>query len=944
MPDGQVVFEISSDGRRAYASLDDFTRAVEQAGKKWDRTVDNSADEITKSFTRAFDIERIKNFGMKLGESLVKIAAASIDAASDLREVQNVVDVTFGEGANQINAWAKTAIEQFGLTETKAKQFTSTLGAMMKSAGLAGPEIIKMSEDMAGLAADMSSFYNIDFDTAFQKIRSGISGETEPLKALGINLSVANLNAFALEKGLSKTFDKMTQSEQIMLRYQYLMQATADAQGDFARTSDGLANSQRLLEANMQSLQTKIGAFLIPALEQATGWANNFLISMTADHGKTILDEFAEINLNTEDKIKQIDITAKKATDLLKTLLTINSTKVTLSTGETVTYEELFGKISEIKSAGGDVDAYLKGLGLNVSEVNKAYREMLHITGQLTSTIPGLSSVIDSETGALKGGTDAVEDYIQAYREGQEKILVWQKYYAQERALNERRANEYLYKYDMDFAQDRVNRLRAEYEALGGDAAYNSDVGYNVFGVRYGKTAKGEQLLQILNELGAAQSELTNATADYTNEQKANEGAAKLLAEQYDYNIKKYGELTEGADRAKTAAEETAAALSDIERAATQSTDGQADALKRVTSTIDTAAAAYKSLAEYIQKTESGIESTVAGMFGVFNKVESPMQRAIKNTKELTDELNKGLITQEEYNKKISGESDAYMTSGRIMENLKSQLEYMEEYQRMLEEAKRNNLSDELASALSDGSAESYDYLKALTARGANIEEINKLYSQVQDKKKGFVDALTQQKLKADEVFDAIVAKAQEATAGLDQSGAAEAALENTVQGMIDGIEAKLPDLKSKIDELGRALTTLEEFGMSFSGINLGSIGGSSGINLNFSGGSNGNSGVSINSQEIGLDRVPYDGYLAALHEGESILNAEEARVWRNMKYGAGMTGNQFDYGAMGSAIGANMPNFNGMQVVWNGQVLGRVIASQQADSLRTIERSGWHG
>ena len=181
MPDGQVVVEISADGKKAYASLDDFTRAVEQAGKKWDRAVDDSADNMQKSFTKAFNIERVKDFGLKLGESLVKIAAASIDAASDLREVQNVVDVTYGENASQIDAWAKTAITQFGLTETKAKQFASTMGAMMKSSGLAGPEIVDMSEKLAGLAADMSSFYNMDFDTAFQKIRSGISGETEPL-------------------------------------------------------------------------------------------------------------------------------------------------------------------------------------------------------------------------------------------------------------------------------------------------------------------------------------------------------------------------------------------------------------------------------------------------------------------------------------------------------------------------------------------------------------------------------------------------------------------------------------------------------------------------------------------------------------------------------------------------------------------------------------------
>jgi hypothetical protein len=117
----------------------------------------------------------------KVAKELYDWGHAAVDAASDLAEVQNVVDVTFGESANQINAWAKTAIQQFGLTETKAKQFASTLGAMMKSAGMSGPEIVEMSENLSGLAADMTSFYNLDFDTAFQKIRSGISGETEPL-------------------------------------------------------------------------------------------------------------------------------------------------------------------------------------------------------------------------------------------------------------------------------------------------------------------------------------------------------------------------------------------------------------------------------------------------------------------------------------------------------------------------------------------------------------------------------------------------------------------------------------------------------------------------------------------------------------------------------------------------------------------------------------------
>lgn len=105
----------------------------------------------------------------------------SIERASDLVETQNVVDVTFEDSANTINKWAQEALNAYGITENKAKQYSSTIGAMLKSMGIADDQVTKMSMDMAGLAADMASFYNLDHDTAFEKIRSGISGETEPL-------------------------------------------------------------------------------------------------------------------------------------------------------------------------------------------------------------------------------------------------------------------------------------------------------------------------------------------------------------------------------------------------------------------------------------------------------------------------------------------------------------------------------------------------------------------------------------------------------------------------------------------------------------------------------------------------------------------------------------------------------------------------------------------
>ena len=196
---------------------------------------------------------------------------ASVKLASDLTEVQNVVDVTFGKNADTINTWAKNAATSFGISELQAKKFNGTMGAMLKSMGLSDDAVLDMSTSMTGLAGDFASFYNLPIEEAFQKIRSGISGETEPLKELGINMSVANLEAYALSQGIDKSYDSMTQAEQAALRYNFLMAASADAQGDFARTNDSLANQLRIAQLEVQNLGGAIGMSLLPMAQGMLG-------------------------------------------------------------------------------------------------------------------------------------------------------------------------------------------------------------------------------------------------------------------------------------------------------------------------------------------------------------------------------------------------------------------------------------------------------------------------------------------------------------------------------------------------------------------------------------------------------------------------------------------------------------------------------------------------
>ena len=206
---------------------------------------------------------------------LGKVWDSMIQGASDLTEVQNVVDTTFGKSADVINAWSKDAITAFGLSELQAKQFTGTLGAMLKSSGIAEQDLVSMSTAVVGLAGDFASFYNLPAEEAFAKLRSGISGETEPLKQLGINMSVANLEAYALTQGINKQWKSMSQAEQVQLRYNYLMSVSKDAQGDFNKTLEtSYANQKRVLSTKINQFMADLGTKILPVLTSGLKFLN----------------------------------------------------------------------------------------------------------------------------------------------------------------------------------------------------------------------------------------------------------------------------------------------------------------------------------------------------------------------------------------------------------------------------------------------------------------------------------------------------------------------------------------------------------------------------------------------------------------------------------------------------------------------------------------------
>lgn len=250
----------------------------------------------------------IKKLGAAIGaafavKEIIRFGKEAISLGSDLEEVQNVVDVVFGEMSGTINQFANDALEAYGLSVTSAKKYTSTMGAMLKSMGMTTGSAAEMSMQLTGLAGDMASFYNLDPEEAFNKIRAGISGETEPLKQLGINLSVANLEAYALAQGISKSYSAMSQQEQALLRYNYLLSVTADAQGDFARTSGSWANQVRILSERFNQLKATLGQGFMAALTPVIKLLNTLLgyLQKVADAFAAVMSQlFGKVSTNTK--------------------------------------------------------------------------------------------------------------------------------------------------------------------------------------------------------------------------------------------------------------------------------------------------------------------------------------------------------------------------------------------------------------------------------------------------------------------------------------------------------------------------------------------------------------------------------------------------------------------------------------------------------------------
>lgn len=288
------------------------------------------------------------------------IANSFTELGSNLEEVQNVVDVTFTTMSDKVDEFAKAAARSAGLSETMAKRYVGTFGAMSKSFGFAEDAAFGMSTTLTQLAGDVASFYNISQDEAYTKLKSVFTGETETLKDLGVVMTENALNSYAMEKGIGKTVSKMTEQQKVALRYQFVLEKLSSASGDFVRTQDSWANQTRVLKLQLESLKSTIGQGLINVLNPLLKMLNTLL-----------------------EKLKAVANAFKSFTESFFGKTSAGSS----GAGYVDTSEDIAGSLEDVSDAAQDAEKALEGYLSPLDEINK------YSTGKDKDLLPGLEDM-----------------------------------------------------------------------------------------------------------------------------------------------------------------------------------------------------------------------------------------------------------------------------------------------------------------------------------------------------------------------------------------------------------------------------------------------------------------------------------------------------------------------------------------------------------------------
>lgn len=689
----------------------------------------------------------------------------SIGLASDLVETQNVVDVTFEDSASTINKWAQEALNAYGITETKAKQYSSTLGAMLKSMGIADDQVLQMSKDMAGLAADMASFYNLDHDTAFEKIRSGISGETEPLKALGINMSVANLNAFALEKGMNKAFDKMSQAEQATLRYQYLLEATKDAQGDFARTGDSFSNEMRKLQTNLDRIKTEFGKGLLGVVTPAISLLNNVLSDKSYQYTTA-----EKIMQERDDAIYDAKATYAQSLTIVNSMRNMEQ-----ESGEAV-------------------------------KATKAWQEALE---NLKNVMPGLSQYVDLTSDAIMGNTERIKQYV-------DTVNGVSLYGAHDTAVTDAQAA-------VDETENRLESLYARRDYLNSlivganseevKSAYHDVVesAYQSFVRTMAETNANYTFANTFDEFFASQ---------YDEVDRAIRGVGDSSINLFDFGDMQaaaWSKLTEAMSLQTFDSSAAAGELEEVNRQIEETNDKLNEnqtALARATAEWEAYKRAHPEVEEQVKFNEAieGEKKALDDLKTALKDVDTYRADTLKKAQEAYKGVasGKGYMvthTQEEMKKLL----DTDYSKENVLSWYGTNADALHAYNDALQQAEAAGVDIGILSGLTTYSRDNDAYLsRLLNLTPEEIKQLNADYQRARNEENAMAETKTRYTLADDETYQAMLETVQKSLEAFQQAETITAYMEENDSALLAGIDKMKETLESELPGIN---ALLEKYG-----------------------------------------------------------------------------------------------------------------------------------
>lgn len=267
---GDAILELRTDDRRLRRGLRDAERGA--------RGLERTFKRVGASIAAAVSVNAIG-----------RLVASTVRAASEVEEMGNLMDVTFGEASEDVREWSEITAEAVNRSRFELQRFAGDFAAFLKPLGVAPAAIRPMAQELTQLTVDLASFRNLAEADVFTALFSGLAGETEAVRRLGIDLGAAAIEQELLRQGIEKTNAEATQSEKVMARFALIMRDTADAQGDAARTSDSFSNRSRELQAALLDLRVEVGERLLPKFNDLLGRLIEFARSDEAEQAASDL-------------------------------------------------------------------------------------------------------------------------------------------------------------------------------------------------------------------------------------------------------------------------------------------------------------------------------------------------------------------------------------------------------------------------------------------------------------------------------------------------------------------------------------------------------------------------------------------------------------------------------------------------------------------------------